>query len=99
MSDFENSSNPYIENKSSIQAWEHIAKYKCRSSEDILALGIEIGKLGIRTNDALHIACAIKSECEYFITTDTGLTKKVIDKIQVINPIDFVRKTEGNNDD
>jgi len=54
---------------------------------------------GIRANDALHIACAIESQCEYFITTDAGLTKKEIEGIIIINPVDFVRETEEENED
>ena len=98
MSDLENSNNPNIENKNSIQAWENIAKFKCRSSDKILLLGIKIMEKGIRVNDALHIACAIESQCEYFITTDTGLINKIIDTVQIINPIDFIRKMEENNE-
>lgn len=49
---------------------------------------------GIKAKDALHIACAIKSECDYFITTDMRLLNKNIEKINIINPIDFVRETE-----
>ena len=98
MSDLENSNNPNIENKNSIQAWENIAKIKCRSSSNILLLGIKIMENGIREKDALHIACAIESQCEYFITTDTGLINKKIDTVQIINPIDFVRKMEENNE-
>ena len=64
MSDFENDNNPNIENKKSIQLWENIAKYKCKSSEKILVLGSKIAVKGIRVNDALHIACAIASHCE-----------------------------------
>ena len=99
MSDFENSNNPNSENKISIQLWENIAKHKCKSSENILFQGKKIEQKGIRANDALHIACAVESQCEYFITTDTGLTNKKIEGIQIINPIDFVRKMEGKNED
>jgi len=98
MSDFENANNPNIENKKSIQMWENISKYKCKSSENVLMLGSKIKKKGIRANDALHIACAIDSQCEYFITTDAGLTNKEIEGIIIINPIDFVRKMEERNE-
>lgn len=98
MSDLENNNNPNIENKKSIQLWENIAETKCKSSENILSLGKKILVKGIHANDALHIACAIESRCEYFITTDTGLTNKKIEKIQIINPIDFVRKMEEQNE-
>ena len=98
MSDFENSNNPNIENKNSIQLWEDIAKHKCKSSESILMRGNKTKQAGIRANDALHIACAIESKCEYFITTDVGLTNKNVEGIQIINPIDFVRRMEEQNE-
>ena len=98
MSDFENNNNPNIESKKSIQLWENIAKHKCRSSDNILKQGSKISEKGIRANDALHIACAIESGCEFFITTDSGLTNKEIEGIKIINPVDFVRKMEEQNE-
>jgi len=98
MSDFENDNNPNIENKKSIQIWENISKYKCKSSQDILIRGSKIREKGIRANDALHIACAIESQCKYFITTDANLTNKKIEEIKIINPIDFVREMEEENE-
>ena len=99
MSDFENNNNPNIENRISIQKWETIAKFKCKSLQEILTLGNKIKQKGIHANDALHIACALVSQCKYFITTDIGLVNKQIEDIQIINPIDFVRKMEEHNDD
>jgi RNase P subunit RPR2 len=94
MSDFENDNNPNIENRKSIQIWENISKFKCKSSENVLIRGRKIAEKGISAKDALHIACAIESQCEYFLSTDAGLTKKKIEGIELINPIDFVRKME-----
>ena len=99
MSDLENNNNPNIENKISIQIWENIAKIKCRSSENILEMGKKIINYGVKPNDALHIACALESQCEYFITTDIGLINKNIENLKIINPIDFVRKMEEENED
>jgi hypothetical protein len=98
MSDFENDNNPNIENRKTIQIWEDVSKYKCKSSKKVLDLGSKIMEKGIRANDALHIACAIETKCEYFITTDTGLTNKTIEGIKIINPIDFVREMEKKNE-
>ena len=95
MSDFENSKNPNIENKNSIQMWKTLAKFKCKSSDNILKLGNKIEQKRIRANDALHIACAVESQCDYFITTDVGLVNKEIENIKIINPIDFIRKYGG----
>ena len=98
MSDFENGNNPNIENKKSIQLWENIAKYKCKSSESIFIQAKKLKQKGIRANDALHVACAVESQCEFFITTDTELTNKKVKEIQIINPIDFIRKMEEKDE-
>jgi hypothetical protein len=47
LSDFENDNNPNIENKKSIQKWENISKYKCKSSDSVLMLGTKIMQKGI----------------------------------------------------
>jgi len=98
MSDLENSRNPNIENRKSIQIWKNIANHRCKSSKNILDTGKKIERKGIRVKDALHIASAIESKCEYFITTDYGLLNKDIREIKIINPIDFVRKMEEQNE-
>lgn len=53
-------------------------------------------KNGIKSEDALHIACAISAKCDYFITTDYKLIKKTANmrNIQVMNPLDFIRILE-----
>jgi len=98
MSDLENDYNPNIESKKSIQLWESIAKFKCKSSDEVLMLSNKIKQKGIRAKDSLHIACAIESRCEYFITTDTGLLNKNIELINILNPIDFIREMEEKNE-
>jgi len=92
--DFENYCNPYEEIKNYIQKWEKIAVYFSDYSDEITKKAKELEKIGIKQKDAIHISCAIISECSYFITTDYKLIKKNIDEIKVINPIDFVRLEE-----
>jgi predicted nucleic acid-binding protein len=99
MLDFENSVNPYEDNKKAISVWKNIAREYCPSSDAILMLAREIMKFGVKEKDALHIACAIKSGCEYFITTDRKLLNKLITKIKIINPIDFILETEDIADE
>jgi predicted nucleic acid-binding protein len=94
MLDYENSDNPYDEKRNTISPWEKIAADYCPSSDDVLSSGQEIMKHGIKPKDALHVACAIKSGCEYFITTDKRLSNKNIAGIRIVNPIDFIRETE-----
>jgi predicted nucleic acid-binding protein len=58
----------------------------------ILNKGIELNARNIKRKDALHIARAIEAECECFITTDRKILNKDISEIEVINPLDFIRK-------
>ena len=48
--------------------------------------------LGIKPKDALHIACAAVADCDFFITTDKGILKKLdaFEKVRVISPINFI---------
>jgi predicted nucleic acid-binding protein len=96
MLDYENENSPYEEKKKAITPWREIADSYCPSSDDILSTGQKIMGYGIKAKDSLHIACAIKSSCAYFITTDNSLTNKTIPNIKVINPIDFLRETEDS---
>ena len=94
MHDFENNDNPYEERRNTIAPWKDLADYYCPSSNIIPVAGSKIMQLGIKPKDALHLACAIESNCTHFITTDKGLINKTVPNIKIINPIDFVREME-----
>ncbi|KFN37682.1 hypothetical protein KN63_08880, partial [Smithella sp. F21] len=51
----------------------------------------------VKPKDAIHIASAIFAHCDYFVTTDRLLLKKVssLREIRTINPIDFIQILEG----
>ena len=91
MLDYENENNPSDEKRKVVALWKEIADVYCPSSEAILSFGREIMKRGVNAKDALHIACAIKSGCEYFITTDKKLAGKKAIGLNIVNPIDFVK--------
>ena len=94
MLDFENSNNPYEDRKKSVAQWKDVSHEYCPSSNEILSLGREIMKFGVKEFDALHIACAIICGCGYFITTDRRLLNRPITKIKLINPVDFIFEME-----
>ena len=50
----------------------------------------DIMSTGVKHKDAIHVACAIISLCDYFITTDKRLLKYKTDKLKIVNPIDFI---------
>jgi predicted nucleic acid-binding protein len=93
--DYENGKNPYDDKRSVIAPWKKLAADYCSSSEVVFSRGKEIMQKGIKQMDALHIACAIESRCDYFITTDDRLKKKNIEGVKIINPIDFIREMEA----
>jgi predicted nucleic acid-binding protein len=70
------------------------------SNEEILKTAYEISKFSVKSKDALHLACAIYLKCDYFITTDETIIKKMssFTKIKVVNPIEFINKEvkDGN---
>jgi predicted nucleic acid-binding protein len=99
MNDMENNDNPYDDRRGSIQKWESLAKYNCKASAEILKMGKSIEQLKIKPKDSLNIACAIVSNCDYFITTDTKLLNKIVKEIKIINPMDFIVEMEENDAD
>jgi len=94
MLDNENRKNPYEKKRDMIAIWKENAVDYCSPSIGILSRGREIMQLGVKHNDALHIAGAIEYKCDFFITTDNRLTNKNIKGITIINPIDFVKEME-----
>ena len=84
---------PFTSNK------EHILKFLSEYSsvfisentvKDIKPISENIMETGIKKKDAVHLACAIISECDYFITTDKRVINYKTDIIKIVNPIEFV---------
>ena len=49
--------------------------------------------------DAYHVACAILASCDCFLTTDNRLLKYNTDEIDMLNPMDFIRRLEDDSND
>ena len=93
--EFENDQNPFIERKKQIGTWQSIAVVDCELADDILSKSHELMKLGLREKDSYHVACAIFSSADFFITTDAKILNKNIQGVRVINPVDFIFLMEG----
>ena len=66
-------------------------------NEQILRRAKQIQQLGVKSFDALHIACPEAAQADIFLTTDDKLLKKVhqfVDKIKVKvnNPLNWIRE-------
>lgn len=75
--------------------WKEIAS-ECvlEENEEILKFAEMLLLKGIKTFDALHIACAVYAGCDYYLTTDKKLLNTPISEIKVVSPIIFVNETE-----
>jgi predicted nucleic acid-binding protein len=68
--------------------WQNYAVVNVPKSNEIRYLAKEVQAKGIHKFDALHIACAIKANCQYFVTTDYRLQKYHDKRIYVCDPIE-----------
>jgi len=100
MSIFENSDNPNKKHLKIISdffknATQFVSEAEMQQVEEI---AISVVKHNIKNKDALHIASAILSGCEYFITTDDIIMKRYKDnKIIICSPIEFLNFLEREN--
>lgn len=90
--DFENECNPYEERRNAIKDWKQKASFDLEENKDILKMARMLEKNGMKSKDALHVACAIAAGCDYFVTSDDQIINKLknFKKIIVLNPVDFV---------
>ncbi|MGL4943884.1 MAG: hypothetical protein ACRC46_11925 [Thermoguttaceae bacterium] len=65
------------------------------SSDEVVALARQICQTGIKTQDAFHIACAVYTECDFFVTTDDRLLKYRPKTLRVVNPIQMKQILEA----
>lgn len=100
MLEYENSANPSAERKESILEWKKLSKTNVLESYNILKIANKLLDIGIGVKDSLHIACAIDVKCDFFITTDKRIIKKSnqIEKIKIMNPINFIQFIEDKNE-
>jgi predicted nucleic acid-binding protein len=59
--------------------------------DEITIIRDKIMLTGVKLKDAFHLACAIFAECDYFITTDKRLLKYQDNRINLVNPIEFIK--------
>ena len=91
---YENSRNPFEAKKHAIMRWEKLSSLFVTMSDEIVATAEIITKTGVKNTDALHVACAIAGNCQYFITVDKRLLSYRDDRIIICNPIEFFNQIE-----
>jgi predicted nucleic acid-binding protein len=92
--DVENNRNPDEEVRRAINDWKSIAVTFCVENDRIIEYAENLRTLGIKSRDALHVACAVYSESDCFLTTDRRLSNKRVKEIPILNPLDFIELEE-----
>ena len=93
MLDFENSANPFQERRDAIARWRELSVEDIEEDQNVITKAKELSKAGLKAKDALHVACAIRGNAQYFLTTDDNILRKLssYDDIKVMTPTEFVR--------
>jgi len=103
MLEFEIGNNPFPARRLHIQKVSAICRLRIIPVSEIRETAKHIMKhCNAQEKDALHLACAVYHDCEYFITCDDSLIKTVSNNIsalghilkstKIINPVEFLRK-------
>lgn len=92
--DYENSKNPYEDRKLRVKGWRKYAVTDIQENDAVIEKANSLNLTGFKKLDSLHIACAIISECDFFITTDDKILNlaKTAEGIKIIDPIGFIKE-------
>ena len=101
MLEYENGKNRFSHKKKAISDF--------MSANESYYVGIEKGEeakliagrimeSGVKSADALHVACAVLAGSDYFITTDDRLLKFQTEDIQIVTPGEFIRRLEASDE-
>ena len=92
--DYENNQNPHQERKVRIKKWKEYAIEDMEESSEVIEIAKELNEKGFQKIDSLHIACAIITKCEYFLTTDDKILKRarLLNDVKINDPIGFVKE-------
>jgi predicted nucleic acid-binding protein len=94
--DVENQANPDVNRKAAIGGWKNLGDVDVSINARVERTAEELAQLGVKPMDALHVACAIEANADYFLTTDKALLRKMGSQpsLVVIDPVDFIRALE-----
>ena len=92
--EFENSQNKFDDRRNAIYEWKNVAGVYCVENDEIIEYAESLKRKNIRTKDALHIACSVYANSDYFITTDKQLLNIRLKDIKIVNPLTFLNETE-----
>ncbi len=87
--------SPYWEQRERIESWVVGASTYVATTPEIEQRAEIIMALGIKASDAIHIASAAFANCDWFLTVDKGILKKIglLEQMRIANPLDYIKET------
>jgi len=83
-----------LERKIAIEDFFKYAIIDLDETQEIIEIAEVAKNTGLKIKDSLHVACAIVANCDYLLTTDKRFLKYKDDRIQVLNPMQFLIEVE-----
>ena len=90
---------PFPERKYAVFSLASLCQVRVGPSPEIYQLASSFQQAkNLSANDAIHLACAVHIEADFFLTCDDSLKKKaeqVNCQIVIMNPVDYIRQEES----
>jgi len=90
--EFENSKNPFLEKRNTILAFKPFSSDTIHPDPAIETIANTLQGKGLKAYDSLHVACAIYSNCDFFLTVDRKLLNKQCAEIKITDPVIFLNQ-------
>jgi len=92
--DFENAANPFGDRRIAIERWKGQATLDVEETDAVLQTAKQLASLGLKSKDALHLACAMAGGADYFVTTDDHILNRnsEVQGIEIVDPTVLVRR-------
>ena len=99
MLDYEVSQNPSLKRQMAILRWVSGAVENVALDDVVYARAAELEKSGIKTKDAIHLASAEQSECDWLLTTDDRFIRRAQGNtdVRVATPVEFIMENKDEN--
>ena len=89
--DLEIKRSPYLSRQEASDVFRQLASTIVDINDNVRRSSFVFQSRGLAWADALHIACAVQAECDYFVTVDKRILNKTVTEIKMLNPIQFVQ--------
>ena len=94
--DYESQANPFEERRDAVARWKLVAVVDVEETATVIQNAHEFTDQGLHAKDALHVACAMAAGCDFFLTTDDLVLKRMrgYAGIAVMHPAQFIVEVE-----